>query len=184
VEADFPRLVSLACHDLRTPLAAAQGFAKTLLRGEHDDTTRRWLGLIDDASAELAVLVDVLSLAARLEGGRYDPVPRDVDSLQLARAAAPEASGTGALVSVDVDAVTRALADLVRAAKRHGGVDVSVSVDAGRVTLEPVTADAAPVVLGTDLKELGAAVGVRLVRALGGEVALEGERLTVTLPPA
>jgi signal transduction histidine kinase len=184
VEADFPRLVSLACHDLRTPLAAAQGFAKTLLRGEHDDTTRRWLGLIDDASAELAVLVDVLSLAARLEGGRYDPVPRDVDSLQLARAAAPEASGTGALVSVDVDAVTRALADLVRAAKRHGGVDVSVSVDAERVTLEPVTADAAPVVLGTDLKELGAAVGVRLVRALGGEVALDGERLTVTLPPA
>ena len=36
---DFPRLVSLACHDLRTPLATVFGFARTLVRmeglGEH-----------------------------------------------------------------------------------------------------------------------------------------------------
>ena len=51
-----------------------------------------------------------------------------------------------------------------------------------RVAIEPVVASAAPVVLGEDQKDLGAAVAVRLVRALGGEVGLEGERLTVTLP--
>ena len=181
---DFPRLVSLACHDLRTPLAAVGGFAKTLLRGQHDDTTRRWLGLIDEASEELAGLIDVLSLAARLEGGRYDPVRREVDSLVLARAAKAGATGTGAPVSVDVDAVTRALADFVRAAERHGGVETAVAVDAERVTVEPVTAEAGPIVLGEDLKELGAAVAVSAMRALGGSVELEGERLTVTLPPA
>ena len=70
----------------------------------------------------------------------------------------------------------------MRAADRHGGVDVAVTVDGPRVTIEPVTAEAAPIVLGESAKDLGAAVAVRLVRALGGEVALDGERLVVTLP--
>ena len=51
-----------------------------------------------------------------------------------------------------------------------------------QVVFAPVTADAAPVVLGESLKDLGAAVAVQLVRALGGQVALDGERLAVTLP--
>ena len=36
--------------------------------------------------------------------------------------------------------------------------------------------------LGEEQKDLGAAVAVRLLRALGAESTLEGERLTVTLP--
>jgi signal transduction histidine kinase len=181
VAADFSSLVSLACHDLRTPLATVQGFAKTLLRVEDLDgeKTGRYLALIDAASDEVVELLDLLSLAARIEGGRYDPVAREVDSLELAPAGA---SGTGATVSVDPEAVTRALAGLVRAASRHGGVEVATTVDGPRFSIEPVTAEAAPVVLGEEQKDLGAAVAVRLVRALGGEVALEGERLTVSLP--
>ena len=179
--ADFPSLVSLACHDLRTPLATVQGFAKTLLRLEELDGEKpaRYLGLIDAASDELVELLDLVSLAARIEGGRYDPVVREADSLELAPAGA---SGTGATVSVDPDAVSRALASLARAAARHGGVDVTTSVEGPRVTIEPVVADAAPIVLGEEQKDLGAAVAVRLIRALGGGVALEGERLVVLLP--
>ena len=178
---DFPSLVSLACHDLRTPLATVQGFAKTLLRLEELDGEKaaRYLGLIDAASDELVELLDLVSLAARIEGGRYDPVVREADSLELAPAGA---SGTGATVSVDPDAVSRALASLARAAARHGGVDVTTSVEGPRVTIEPVVADAAPIVLGEEQKDLGAAVAVRLIRALGGGVALEGERLVVLLP--
>jgi len=42
----FPRLVSLACHDLRTPLATIYGFARTLTRDEGlDDRTARFLGM-------------------------------------------------------------------------------------------------------------------------------------------
>jgi signal transduction histidine kinase len=178
---DFPSLVSLACHDLRTPLATVQGFAKTLLRLEQldDEKRARYLGLIDAASDELVELLDLVSLAARIEDGRYDPVVREADSLELA----PEgASGTGATVMVDPDAVARALSSLARAAARHGGVEVSTSVDGPRVSIEPVVAEAAPVVLGEEQKDLGAAVAVRLLRALGGDVALESERLTVTLP--
>lgn len=179
--AAFATLVSLACHDLRTPLATVQGFAKTMLRIEELDEEKRlrYLGLIDSAADELAELLDVLSLAARLEGGRYDPVLRDADSLELAPAGA---SGAGATVRVDPDSVATALRALQRAASRHGGLDVSASVDGPRVVLEPVVAGAAPIVLGDDPKDLGAAVAVQLIRALGGELALEGERLTVTLP--
>jgi signal transduction histidine kinase len=177
----FATLVSLACHDLRTPLSTVQGFAKTLLRIEEldDEKRARYLGLIDEASTELAELLDVLSLAARLQGDRYDPVLREVDSLELA----PDgATGTGVPVLVEPEAMTRAVAALARAAARHGGVEVGASVDGARIVLDPVIAAAAPVVLGIEPKDLGAAVAVRLVRAAGGDVVLDGERLTVTLP--
>lgn len=179
--ADFPSLVSLACHDLRTPLATVQGFAKTMLRIDDLDEEKRsrYLALIDAASDELVELLDLVSLAARIEGGRYDPVVREADSLELAPAGA---TGVGATVNVDPEAVATALRSLARAAARHGGVEVSTSVDGPRISIEPVVAEAAPVVLGDEQKDLRAAVAVRLVRALGGDVTLAGERLTVTLP--
>jgi signal transduction histidine kinase len=181
VDDDFSRLVSLACHDLRTPLATVSGFAKTMLRIDElePDKQARYLGLIDTSADELASLLDLLSLAARIEGGRYEPVVREADSLALA----PEGSiGTGATVLVDPEPVERALAAFQRAAARHGGVDVAAAVDGPRVSFEPVTEEAAPVVLGDSAKDLGAAVAARLIRSLGGELALEGQRLTVTLP--
>jgi signal transduction histidine kinase len=183
VSEDFSRLVSLACHDLRTPLATVQGFAKTLLRQDDlGEPTTRYLGIIDAATVELVQLLDVLSIAARIEGGRYDPVLREIDSLQLAQAAVPGAAGEGAPVEVDVDAVERALAAFVRAAARHGGVEVSATVAGREVSIGPVVRGAGPIVLGDDPKDLGAAVAVMIVRTLGGEVVLDGARLVVTLP--
>lgn len=177
--ADFTRLVSLACHDLRTPLATVSGFAKTLLRqDELGDPAARYVGMIDAAADELVELLDVLSLAARIEGGRYDPVLREVDSLELV----PGAEGAGAPVEVDVEAAERALAALARGAARHGGVEVSVSVEGAVVTIEPVVESAGAIVLGDDPRDLGSALAVVVLRALGSEVALEGERLRVTLP--
>ena len=189
-EPDFARLVSLAAHDLRTPLATVHGFARTLLASpELPDPVPRYLGMIDQASVQLSEILDLLGLAARIEGGRYDPVLREADSLALAVAAAEaggealSASGTGAQVAVDVDAVVRALSDLAVAALRHGVQEaVELRVAGADVRILPVTAEAAGVVLGEDLKDLGAAVAVKLVRALGGAVALDGEALVVTLP--
>ena len=179
---DFSRLVSLACHDLRTPLATIQGFAKTLLRQDVGDPATRYLGIIDTAGDELVQLLDVLSIAARIEGGRYDPVLRVIDALELAQAAIPGATGEGAPVEVDVNPVERSLAAFARAASRHGGVEVSASVAGREVSIAPVVEDAGPIVLADDPKDLGAAVAVRIVRALGGEVKLEGVRLVITLP--
>ncbi len=178
---DFARLVSLACHDLRTPLATVQGFAKTLIQMDDLDAEKRtrYLSLIDDSAGDLAGLLDLLSLAARIEDGRYEPVLQELDSMRLAPAGA---TGTGATVRADPEPMTRALASLQRAAARHGGVDVSAEVDGAEIRFEPVVAGAGPVVLGESPKDLGAAVAVRLIRAAGGEVELAGERLVVRLP--
>jgi signal transduction histidine kinase len=184
------RLVLLACHDLRTPLATVHGFARTLIgMDEIEDPARRYLGMIDAASAQLAELIDELALAARIEAGRYDPVQTEADTLQLARAAAARlgeervgVEGEGAPVSIDRDATERALAALSQCALRHGGLErVELTVRGAELELGPITAASAPVVLGEDLRDLGAAVAVRLLAAQGGSVAVEGETLRLTL---
>jgi signal transduction histidine kinase len=181
VGSDFASLVSLACHDLRTPLATVHGFAKTLARLEEPEPekVKRYVELISSASDELVELLDLLALAARIESGRYEPVLREADSLELGPNGA---TGTGATVLVDPEPVSRALAALARAAARHGGVEVAASVDGRRVSIGPVGPAVGPIVLGEEPKDLGAAVAVRLLRALGGSVAVEDGRVRVELP--
>jgi signal transduction histidine kinase len=189
----FARLVSLACHDLRTPLATAYGFARTLTRGGLEDPTARYVQMIADATEEIGELIDTLARAARIEAGRYDPEPDEVDSGELARAAAARVhdgqidvrTGATSAVRVDREATERALAALARCAQRHGGVPrVELAAAGVEVTVSPVVPEAAQIVLGEDLRDLGAAVAVRVVRALGGELELDGETLAVRLPPA
>jgi signal transduction histidine kinase len=187
---DFARLVSLACHDLRTPLATVHGFATTLARGGGlEPPADRYVEMIDAASAQLAELIDELSLASRIESERYDPTMREADTLELAQAAAARLGedrvhviGSGAALETDSDAVERGLAALFQSALRHGGFDrVEVEVDGPEVRLSPVTPASAPVVLGEDLRDLGAAVAVRLVRRLGGSVSVAGETVEIKL---
>ena len=190
-DSSFPRLVSLAAHDLRTPLATIHGFAQTLIRmGDLGEPKQRYMEMIDAASRQLAELLDELGTAARIESGRYEPSLQSVQTLELAQSAAAElgedrvrVTGEGTEVHVDPDGTERGVAALAQAALRHGGLDeVTLHVDGARLTLSPVTASSAPVVLGEDLRDLGAAVAVRVVHAIGGSVELEGETLTVTLP--
>ena len=145
--------------------------------------------MIEAASDQLAELLEQLSLAARIEGRRYDPTLQTTDSLELARAAAEglepglvSVDGIGAPVAVDVPAVERAVRALARCALRHGGLErVDVRVNGAEVGIAPITAASAPVVVGDDLRDLGAAVAVRVLRALGAVVDLDGETLRVRL---
>ena len=187
----FPRLVSLAAHDLRTPLATVSGFAKTLIRTEElGDPASRYVEMIDAASAQMAELLDELGLAARIEAGRYQPSLREANTLELAQAAAAtlgedrvRTGGEGGTVRVDLEAIERAVSALARCALRHGGVElVDVTADGRELTIAPITPASAPVVVGQDLRDLGAAVAVLLVRALGGSVEVEDEVLRVRLP--
>jgi signal transduction histidine kinase len=165
------------------------GFARTLVRGGLEPPADRYVEMIDAASMQLAELLDELSLAARIESDRYEPTLEEKDTLELARAAASRlgeervhVSGSGAAVQTDAAAAERGLAALFQSALRHGGLDeVDVEVSGGEFRLSPVTAAAAPVVLGEDLRDLGAAVAARLVERLGGSLVLEGETLTIRL---
>ncbi len=192
-EIPFARLVSLACHDLRTPLATVHGFARTLPRvTELGDPAERYVGMIATASEQMAELLDQLSLVARIEGRRYEPVLRELDTLELARAAAEQVDdarvrveGEGAAVSVDVEATERALASFASCALRHGGVEhVALVARGAELGISPVTRDARPVILAEELKDLGAAVAIRVVKELGGAVEVAGDELRVSLPHA
>jgi signal transduction histidine kinase len=186
----FARLVMLACHDLRTPLATVHGFAQTLVRMEgFDETVAKYLGMINTASDQIAELIDELSLAARIDAGRYDPVLQSTDTLELARAAARRlgedrvgVDGEGAQLELDAEATVRSVAALAQCALRHGGLEhVQLEVRGTELELSPITPASAPVVLGEDLRDLGAAVGVRQLAARGGSLTLEGDTLTVRL---
>jgi signal transduction histidine kinase len=187
----FPQLVSLACHDLRTPLATIFGFARTLTRmDELAETPMQYAEMIEAASQQMAELLDELSLAARIQSGRYEPSLAEVDTAELAQAAAERlgeervgVSGSGGTVRVDRDATARAVSSLVRCALRHGGVErVDVVADGATLTVAPITPASAPVVLGQDLRDLGAAVAVLVIERLGGSVAVDERTLTVRLP--
>jgi signal transduction histidine kinase len=182
---DFSRLVSLACHDLRTPLATIYGFARTLGKMEgQDERTARFLGMMEEAAEQMTELLDALGAAARIEGGRWEPSLREVDTLELVLTPDERivVEGEGATVDTEAESVERALRSLATAALRHGPVDQVVWRVAGRqLELSPVTPAAAPVVSGETVRDLGSLVAVRVIESLDGSVELDGDLLRVRL---
>ena len=114
---------------------------------------------------------------------------RDADTLTLAEAARERlgedrvhVAGDGATVATDVEAVDRGVSALIQAALRHGGLaEVSVTVRGPVIEVTPVTAASSAVVLGRELRDLGAAVAVRVIERLGGAVTVDGDTLTISL---
>src|SRR5207237_8614596 len=93
-DTEFARLVMLACHDLRTPLATVLGFTQTLTRlDQFEEPASRYLEMIGAASGQLGELVDELALGARIEAGRHEPVRAQLDTPGPARAAAGHLDG-------------------------------------------------------------------------------------------
>jgi signal transduction histidine kinase len=181
----FPRVVSLACHDLRTPLATVYGFARTLTRsGDLDERTARFIGMIEQASEQMTALLDELGVAARIESGRWEPGLREADTLTLATSEDEriDAAGEGETIETDVDSVAHALEALAVAAVRFGPAErVAWNVRKRVLDLSPVTADARAVVLGEELRDLGSLVARVVIEELGGSLALDGDTLRVRL---
>jgi signal transduction histidine kinase len=186
----FAELVSVACHDIKTPLATVYGFARTLEQLHLEEPAPRYVEMITAASAQIDELVDQLHVAARIESGKYEPVLIERDSLELAQEAAArleegrlDVAGRGAPVRVDPDPAARALAQLARAAARFGGHEsVAYEVDGPELVLSPLSSAARPVVLGEEARELAAPAGALLLRALGGGLEAREEALVIRLP--
>jgi signal transduction histidine kinase len=176
---EYPRVVSLACHDLRTPLATVFGFSRTLARGgELDERSARFVGMMGEAADQMAELLDDLAVSARIAANRWEPALREIDTLELVVGAA----GDGTLIETEPEAVSRALRAFDRAARVYGRVEeVSWHVDGRELSLATVNADAGPVVLAEEIRDLGSIVARQVIEALGGSLELDGETLHVRL---
>jgi signal transduction histidine kinase len=181
----FDSVVSLACHDLRTPLATIYGFARTLPRVvELDEKSGRYVQLITEASEQMTDLLDQLRTAAQIEGERWEPGLAEANTLELASSedARIEAAGTGETIETDAAAVSRGLKALGVAAARFGPVPtVTWTVDGRKLELARVTESAGPVLMGEEIRDLGSIVANVVIEALGGSVELDGETLRVVL---
>jgi signal transduction histidine kinase len=187
----FPQLVSLACHDLRTPLATASGFATTLERlDEIGQPAARYVEMIGAATDQMAALLDLLGAAARVEDERFEPLPQPTNARALADAAARQlpdgaasVAGEGSPVEFDPRWGAVALGAIAEAARRHGGVEqIALAVDGPTVEISPIVDGAGAVATGEDLRDFPAAVGASVLKAAGASVELDGDRLRVRFP--
>jgi signal transduction histidine kinase len=189
----FAQLVSLACHDLRTPLATASGFAHTLQRLDTIAAPGdRYAEMIGAASEQMAQLLDLLGAAARIEVGRFEYQAREADSRELADGAVARlrdgeavVEGDGATVNLDPAWAQVGLAALAECVRRHGALPrVRLGVDGSEVSFSPLADGVAAIALGDDLKDFGAAVATRVLLAMGADVEPDADRLAVRLPRA
>jgi signal transduction histidine kinase len=187
---DLPNLVVDACHDLRTPLSAAFGFARTIERmGGVTGDNAMYLQQVIEATQELEQLIAALSAIAHGERGtlRLRPQPVDLGELVL-----EAAEGSGHALERDVPAgmietdPARAVTSLVwlaapfADAPGEGRERIWRITAADRVTLGPL-ADLDAELFERDLR---AYAGRRVLALLGAEVALESDRVSVRFPLA
>jgi signal transduction histidine kinase len=223
LKAEFVANVS---HDLKTPLALIRVFGETLEMGRvSDETTRReYYQVITRESERLSRLIENVLDFSRIEGGRrtYDPVPVSVEPLvrDTVESFAHVLTRQGFKVdvaiqpnlpevSIDPDAVSQALANLidnaikysekrkvltVEVVLRDGGVAITVGdegIGIPREEQKRIFDKFYRVGRSETQGRRGSGVGLALVRhvaqAHGGHVSVdsapgEGSRFTLWLP--
>jgi signal transduction histidine kinase len=135
-ETPWPAIVSLAVHELRTPVNVAAGYVKMVLGGYGGDLTdaqRHVLAQADGSTARMTEILSDLSDIGRLEGGRLPLTPMPVQVFGLlsdacSRFVAPPGfsgacrlgpSMAPATLTVDRRRVARALAALATLVARR-----------------------------------------------------------------
>jgi two-component system phosphate regulon sensor histidine kinase PhoR len=225
LQTDFVNKVS---HDLRTPLTSIRMFVETLQLGRLQDPARQAeaLEIISEETARLSALINRLLDWARMESGRRSfqlrrqRVEEIVDAALQAFEPQRLAGGTELTrsveanlpaVTVDLQALTEALLNLLNNAHKYTGPVKKIAVTARREGPNVVirVSDNGPGIPRRDQKRifekfyraqdplsrtiegtgLGLAMVKHIVRAHGGHVSVEsdlgkGASFTIALPPA
>ena len=144
LRADF---VSLVSHELRSPMAAVIGAARTLETRWRELTAEQrqsFLALIGDETSRLATLVGDVLDTSRIEAGTFSFTFRDVDLAELVRDVAAgadvaqdevhvraELNGTFPRVRGDRERLRQVIQNLVDNAVKYSSVGGEVRVSAG-----------------------------------------------------
>ena len=187
---DLANLVVDACHDLRTPLAAAFGFARTIERmGGVTGDNAMYLQQVIEATQELEQLIAALSAVAHGERGtlRLRPQPVDLGELVL-----EAAEGSGHALERDVAAgmietdPARAVTSLVWLAAPFAEAPRPGASASGASPRPTASRSGRSPASTRELfeRDLRAYAGRRVLGLLGAEVTLESDRLSVRFPLA
>lgn len=186
---DLANLVVDACHDLRTPLAAAYGFARTIERmGGVTGDNAMYLRQVIEATEELEQLIKALSAVAHAERGtlRLRPEPVDLGELTLQAAELSghtlERDANAGMVETDAGRAVTSLAWLAAPlAEAQSATDrVWRIADAGSVSFGPLAGNDREIFE----RDLRAYAGKRVLELAGATVEAGDERVTVRFPPA
>lgn len=178
-----------ACHDLRTPLAAAYGFARTIERmGGVTGDNAMYLRQVIEATEELEQLIKALSAVAHSERGtlRLRPEPVDLGELTLQAAELSghrlERDANAGMVETDAGRAVTSLAWLAAPlAETQSGTDRAWrTTDAGTVSFGPLAGNDREIFE----RDLRAYAGRRVLELSGATVEVGDDRVTVCFPPA
>jgi signal transduction histidine kinase len=104
-------LISIASHEVRTPLSSVLGFTKLLLNAETDaDTRRHYLQIIETQAERLAALLDDFLALDRLEKGQLRLRDELVDLVSLLREQVQLFAGESQKHSLELRALEDSLA--------------------------------------------------------------------------
>lgn len=202
----FREQLAALSHDLRTPLAGAQGYLQLMRRAGDAERAERCLGGAEDRLATLRTLVDDLFAYARAADPSWRPELAACDLRAAVTGALaerygefasrgwePQVEAEGAvLVLAAPDALDRMAANLLDNALAHGSGAPTVRVSGASLTVEnPVAAEDAARIDPARLTDrfyqgdpsrtghgsgLGLAVVSALAEACGGHLAVEVTR--------
>jgi signal transduction histidine kinase len=139
--------VSVAAHELRTPLASISGYVEMLLDGDAGALSERqsdFLKVVDGSAQRLLRITRDLLDAARIDAGRMELILRPVDCRELVREVVAEmlplVESRGQQIVVDAPAdlplalidrgrVAQVLANLVANASKYGPPASTIRID-------------------------------------------------------